>query len=95
MRLELGKAALCLRLLVEGNSIRSASRISGFNCTTILALLVRMGNQCGLLLSSRINKVPVVDVQNDEVWGFVGMNEKTRMREYPGTEAVGECVGQR
>lgn len=91
MRLELGKAVLCLRLLVEGNSIRSASRISGVNRTTILSLLVRMGERCCHLLSGRINKMPVVDVQCDEVWGFVGMKEKTRMREYPDAVAVGDA----
>ena len=91
MRLPLDKAVLCLRLLVEGNSIRSASRISGINRTTILSLLVRMGDRCDELLVGKINKMPVVDVQCDEVWGFVGMKEKTRMRNCPDAAFVGDA----
>jgi hypothetical protein len=35
------KAALTLRLLVEGNSIRSTERITGMDRNTILSLLVK------------------------------------------------------
>ncbi len=53
--------------------------------------LVSTPNYCGLLLGGRINKMPVVDVQCDEVWGFVGMKERTRVRNYPDAVAVGDA----
>src|SRR5437764_4099934 len=43
MYLPLDKAELCLRLLVEGNSIRSTERITGVNRNTILDLLILAG----------------------------------------------------
>ena len=39
MRLERSKAILCLKLLVEGNSIRSTERITGVHRDTVLHLL--------------------------------------------------------
>jgi transposase-like protein len=80
MYLPIEKAELCLRLLVEGNSIRSTERISGVNRNTILDLLVLAGEKCERLLNEKIKGVPVRDVQADEIWGFVGMKQKTAYR---------------
>src|SRR5687767_8263898 len=73
MYLPLDKAVLCLRLLVEGNSIRSTERITGVNRNTILDLLVLTGEKCERLLNDKIKGLAVRDVQADEMWGFVGM----------------------
>ena len=80
MRLPLEKALLCLRLLVEGNSIRSTERITGVEKKTILSLLVLTGEKCERLLSEKIKGLPVRDVEADEMWGYVGMKEKTKKR---------------
>jgi len=80
MRLPMDKALLCLKLLVEGNSIRSTERITGVEKKTILSLLVLAGEKCERLLEEKIKDVPVRDVQADEMWGFVGMKEKTKKR---------------
>lgn len=80
MYLPIEKAVLCLRLLVEGNSIRSTERITGVNRNTILDLLVLAGEKCERLLNEKIKNVPVRDVQCDEMWGFVGMKQKTLRR---------------
>jgi len=91
MRLPLAEAVLCLKLLVEGNSIRSAARISGTNRSTIIDLLLLIGERCETMLAGRIKNVPVVDVQCDEIWGFVGMKEKTRVRQHPELSEVGDA----
>ena len=91
MRLDTDKAVLCLRLLVEGNSIRSTMRISGVNRTTVIGLLLLVGGRCERLLEGRILNLPVVDVQCDEVWGFVGMKEKTRRMKHPEAVDVGDA----
>ncbi len=81
MRLPLEKALLCLKLLVEGNSIRSTERITGVEKKTILSLLVLTGERCERLLDEKIRKVVVNDLQLDEIWGYVSMKEKTKKRQ--------------
>ena len=66
---------LALHLIVEGNSIRSASRISGLDKKTIMKLVVMAGGRCEALMATRVKSVPVSDVQCDEIWSFVGKKE--------------------
>ena len=68
-------ALLALTLTVEGNSIRSAARVTGLDKKTITKLVVDAGQRCEALLSTKIQNVPVSDVQADEIWGFVGKKE--------------------
>jgi len=78
MRLPLDRALLCLQLLLEGNSVRSTERITGVHRDTILALLEVAGERCEALLNSRICAIRVRDVECDEIWGWVGMEEKRK-----------------
>jgi transposase-like protein/IS1 family transposase len=78
MTLDLQKAEMCLRLLLEGCSIRSVERVTGVHRDTIIRLLVKAGERCERLLSERIRGLEVDEVQADEIWGFVGMKEKRR-----------------
>src|SRR5437016_3400790 len=80
MRISLDHAEICLKLLLEGMSIRSVQRITGLHQETILNLIVLAGERCEKLMSERIRGVAVRDVQADEMWGFVKMKEKTRER---------------
>jgi len=64
------KAVMALRLLLEGNSIRSTERITELDRNTIMSLLVKAGDRCHTLMTERIVNVPVEDVQADEIWGF-------------------------
>lgn len=74
-QLDEGKALLALKLVVEGNSIRSAERISGLHRDTIMRLVLEAGEKCETLLATAVRNVPVRDVQADEIWGFVGKKE--------------------
>lgn len=69
------RAALVLRLLVEGNSVRSTERISGIDRNTILSLLVRAGERCQKIMDEKIANLDVRDVEVDEIWGFVAKKE--------------------
>lgn len=80
MRLPLEKATLCLHLLTEGSSIRSTERITGVHRDTIMRLLRKAGEKCEALLNRTLAQVPVEDVQADEIWCYVGMKEKTKLR---------------
>jgi transposase-like protein/IS1 family transposase len=78
------RAILCLRLLLEGTSFRSAERLTGTHRDTIIDALVTLGRRCQRLLETTIRQVPVANVQADEIWGFVFMKEKARLRrDYP------------
>jgi transposase-like protein len=74
------KMATCLRLLLEGNSVRSLERVFKVGRNTIIATMVAAGEACKRFLEAKIVGLPVADVQCDEVWGFVGCKEKTRLR---------------
>jgi transposase-like protein/IS1 family transposase len=88
MRVPLDRALLCLQLLLEGNSIRSAERITGVHRDTILGLLEVAGLRAEKLLSDRIRGLRVRDVECDELWGFVGMKERTKAIE---TDLLGDA----
>jgi IS1 family transposase/transposase-like protein len=74
------KAVLCLRMLLEGNSIRSIERLTGVHRDTIIDTMVVAGENCKRLLERNQTALTVENVEVDEVWGFVGMKEKTRER---------------
>ncbi len=71
------KIELCIKLLVEGNSIRSTERITNVHRDTIIRLLETVGERCLMLQETLIKNVKVADVQADEIWAFVGMKQKT------------------
>jgi IS1 family transposase len=57
--------------LVEGNSIRSISRMSGVDRNTINSLLLRTGERCAALLDERMRQLPCRRLQCDEIWTYV------------------------
>jgi transposase-like protein/IS1 family transposase len=79
MRLDFGKATYCLRMLLEGVSIRSCERLTGVNRNTLCDLVLSVGQRCKDFLEQRIKDVPVGEVEVDEVWSFVGMKEKQKI----------------
>jgi transposase-like protein/IS1 family transposase len=79
MRISLDKAETCLRLLLEGMSIRSVQRVTGLHQETILDLLVLAGERCEKLMTDRIKGVAVKDVEADEIWGFCKMKNRAKL----------------
>jgi len=67
---------MALRLLVEGNSIRSTERITNLDRNTLMKILVKAGEKCEKLMGRFIVSVPVKDVQADEIWSFIQKKEK-------------------
>jgi IS1 family transposase len=64
-----------LRLLVEGNSIRSTERIAGVSRNAIMRLLVRFGTACREFLDETLMNLSLQHVQLDEIWTFCRMKE--------------------
>ncbi len=71
------KIELCVKLLVEGNSIRAIERITSVHRDTIIRLLQTVGERCLMLQETLVKNVKVTDVQADEIWAFIGMKQKT------------------
>jgi IS1 family transposase len=72
------RGLLAIRLLVEGNSIRTAARITGLHHRTVVQLAVIAGERCEALLTAKVRNVPAMDVQCDEIWTFVGKKKGHR-----------------
>jgi len=87
-RLDPSKMLLCLRMLLEGNSIRSVERLTGVHRDTVINAMVEAGKACKRFLACVLVNLPARDVQADEIWGFVGCKEKTRIR-----KSYGEDMG--
>jgi len=71
MRVPVELAKLALRLLVEGNSIRSTERITGLHRDTICRLLVTFGEACRDFLDRKMQGLSLTHLQFDEQWTFV------------------------
>lgn len=64
------KQMMALHHLVEGNTLRSTSRLLGVHRDTIGRLLERFGDGCQTLLDERINNLKLRHIQIDETWTF-------------------------
>ncbi len=91
MHLSMEKAVMVIKMLMEGCSIRSTERLSGVGRNTIMDLLIVAGERAKNLMESRIVDVKVDYVEVDEIWGFIGMKEKTRMYRYAMSDNVGDA----
>lgn len=95
--LEASKAELCLRMLLEGNSIRSTERLTDVHRDTIIATMVEAGEKCEAFLTRTVRAVEARDVQADEIWGFVGCKQKTavsRARDFESYDAERHRIRQ-
>jgi transposase-like protein/IS1 family transposase len=91
MRIPLDRAEMCLKLLLEGMSIRSVQRITGLHQETILNLLVMAGKRCESLMKDRIKGVAVKDVEADEIWGFVKFKNRHKLYKEITDPSVGDA----
>src|SRR5205823_12677558 len=68
--------AAIIRCLVEGNSIRSTSRMTGVARNTITTLLVGLAEACAGYHDRHVRNLRVRRLQCDEIWNFVGAKAK-------------------
>ncbi len=64
--------------LVEGNSIRSTSRMTGVARNTVTKLLVDLGQACMKYHDEHVRHVTVRRLQCDEIWAYIGAKAKKR-----------------
>ena len=91
MQVKPDDAILALRLLLEGNSIRSTERVTGMDRNTIMKLLVIAGEKCEKVMGRLIVNVPVKDVQADEIWAYVGKKEAHKLPFEKDDDSIGDA----
>lgn len=65
------KAVQVITLLNKGMSIRDVSEVTNVHKTTILSLLITVGDKCRRVFDARVRNVRARFVQADELWSFV------------------------
>ncbi len=83
--------AQLLHLLMEGNSIRGAARLTGVSKTTILKLIEDAGQAAAWYQDRVFQNVQSKRVQVDEIFGFVGSKPANTPTEKKRTGEAGEC----
>lgn len=89
-QLSRSERAQIIRALVEGNSLRSVSRMTGFARNTISTLLVQVGAAANDYQDRTLRNLTSRRIECDEIWAFVGMKAKTVPEERQGEFGVGD-----
>lgn len=89
-RLSLQDRARILGLLVEGNSMRAASRMADVSINTVTKLLVDVGTACGEYQNQVLRNLPCKRIQCDEIWSFCYAKEKNVPQDMRGVVGIGD-----
>lgn len=89
-RMPIAKRAQILGFLVEGMSLRAASRLADCSINTVTKLLVDVGTACAIYQDKELQNLRCQRVQVDEVWSFVGCKQKNVAAELRGVFGTGD-----
>jgi IS1 family transposase len=89
-RLSTAERARIIRTLVEGNSLRSTVRITGFALNTITKLLVELGDACTAYENEHLRDLPATRIECDEIWAFCRAKEHNVPDEHRGEPGWGD-----
>ena len=88
--LKVEKQKLCLKMLIEGSSIRSVERTTGVHRDTIMRLMVRFGTGCQKLLDESLRNLSLRHVELDEQWTWVAKKNANCTPEEKASGVVGD-----
>lgn len=88
-KLPLEKRVQILGMLVEGMSLRAASRLSGCSFNTVTKLLVEVGQACAAYHDDHVRGLTSKRIQCDEIWSFVYSKQKNVPSAKKAPEAAG------
>jgi IS1 family transposase len=89
-RLPLSKRTQIIGLLVEGNSLRAASRLADVSINTVTKLLVDVGAACADYQDKALRELPCKHLQLDEIWAFVYAKAKNVQTATAAPEIAGD-----
>jgi IS1 family transposase len=90
-RLPLEKRAQILGLLVEGNSLRAASRLADVSINTVTKLLISLGCSCQAYHDKHVRNLNCQRIQCDEIWSFVYAKQKNILERLRGEPGIGDA----
>ncbi len=82
--------AQVIRCLVEGMSIRSTRRMTGFGRNTITRLLVALGQACSEYQDRVLRNLRSTRIECDEIWSFCYAKAKNVPEKYRGDWGYGD-----
>ena len=84
------KRVAVVAALVEGNSIRATSRMTGVSQNTIFKLLADLGMACAEYQDKAFRNLTCKKIQCDEIWSFVGSKAKNVSLDKQGVFGYGD-----
>lgn len=84
------KRVQILRMLAEGNSVRSTARLMQTNIPTVLRQLVKAGEECRQFMHANLVDLNVRHAQLDEQWTFCAKKQRRLTPEEAGNPALGD-----
>lgn len=90
-RLDTADRVRILAAIVEGNSLRSVSRMTGFSVNTVMKFVADFGPVCEEYHDRHVRGVKAKRVQCDEIWAFCFAKDRNlpaHMRGQPGVGSV-------
>lgn len=75
-RLDTATRCQVIACLIEGNSIRATSRLTGVAINTVIKLAIDAGTACADYQDRTLRNLQCKRVQADEIWSFVGAKQK-------------------
>ena len=89
-RLSIERQAQVIRVLCEGNSIRSTARITNTAINTVINLLRDVGEACAKYQDMHLQNLPCKAIQCDEIWSFCYAKQKNVPQEKEGRFGYGD-----
>lgn len=89
-RMPLAKRAQILSFLVEGMSLRAASRLADCSINTVTKLLVDVGTACAAYQDQALRNLPCKLVQCDEIWAFCYAKQKNVPEQFKDVPGYGD-----
>ncbi len=89
-RMPIAKRAQILGLLVEGMSLRAASRLADCSINTVTKLLIDVGTAWSEYQDATLRNLPCKQIQCDEIWSFCYSKQRNVPEEKKGEFGVGD-----
>jgi IS1 family transposase len=89
-RLSRAERAAIIRALVEGNSLRSVTRITDHSINTVSKLLVELGSACAAYQDEHLRDLTCSRIEADEIWTFCYAKARNVPEEHRGEEGYGD-----
>ena len=89
-KISLERKAEIIRVLCEGNSIRSTARITDTAINTVVKLLKEVGSACLAYQDKAMHNLTCQKLQCDEIWSFVYAKDKNVPNNHKGEFGFGD-----